>query len=393
MRLLKRFTALSLALVFSLVFTIAVAASPQAAGFSLMIDGESVALDGQTFVSHEGMTLLPLRFLFERLGGDGIEWVAEERMVILVTGENETRLRIDTTDVATTAEHEIALETAAIIFNDRTFVPASFLASLMDVTTHIDASEQMVLIADNARLERITRLMESAESADHPPMVTDMVMDMIMVIAAEDITEEMTMRTVGTMKSDPSVPFMHQRLVTTVLGEELISEIFDDGEYTYIVVEDMVLKMPSMLGLLESAIAGSSPIAGIDIARQYYAGLRLVEDAYTITISGNMSLPQQYFDDILSYFSNLAGIPGIEDLDMEMDITFNAPIFFYMVFDRDSELLIYMAMEFDMEMRMTVEGEAVLMHMVFSTSMPRIEYNVEFDTIVPAEIVAAAIAF
>lgn len=393
MKALKRSMVFCLALILSVAFTMTVAAAPQAAtGFDLKIDGEAVAFDGQTVVFADGRVLLPLRFLFDSLGGDTIEWIAEERVVVLMNNETETRLTIDT-DVALVAGEEVQLDSAAILFNDRTFVPASFLNALMDVTAHVDADSQAVLVADNARLDHIIELMAAAESVDHPPMSADMITYAQMTMVADGITEEVAMRMTGTMKLDPANRFQHMSMITEIMGMEMASEMYDDGEFLYILMEGMVLRMPSMLDLAEGFAAQHSPIAGFDIARQYYAGLRLTETADTFTISGNMIIPEYLFTD---FFDSLGGlgdmIPDLDDLDMDMEIRFNAPINFTMTIDRATGFLTYMSMDFDMEMDITVDGDSAFMHMVFTTNMPRITYGVEFDTVVPADIVAAAIS-
>lgn len=384
MKALKRLTALTLALVLSLVFAISVTASPVArSGFGLRIDGQNVEVGEVVVVDSAGTTLVPLRLLFEQLDGDSIVWNGEERTVTLENGGQEVVLKID------------GAEVYAIIFNDRTFVPAAFLEPLMDVTLHVDTISQDVLVADNTRLDRIIALLEAAESHDQPAMVADSISDVLMTITADGITETIEMQMEGTIKMDLAVPFMHQRISTVFLGEEMMTEVYDDGEYMYILVEDMVLQMPSALALMDSAFAQASPIAGFELERRYHAGLRLVDDANTITISGYMAMPEQYFGDLFESMGDLmAFMPELlDELNMELSIDFNAPIAFNMVFDRELGLPIYMSVDLDMEMHMTIDGESASIRMVFTTSMPRIEYGATFETVVPAAVVAAAILF
>lgn len=384
MKALKRLTALTLALVLSLVFTISVAASPVARrGFGLRVDGQNVEAGEVVVVDSGGMTLVPLRLLFEQLNGDSIVWNGEERTVTLENSGQEVILKVDGGEVY------------AIIFNDRTFVPAAFLEPLMDVTLHVDTVSQDILVADNARLDRIVALMEAADNPDQSAMVSDMNIDVLVTMTADGITEELAMQMEITSKLDMDAPFMHQRMYMNVLGEEIVTETYDDGEFIYIVAEGMVFSMPSVIALIDNAMESISPLSDFTIARQYYAGLQLVEDDDTITISGYMTIPEQYFGDVFESMGDfMALVPELlEELNMELSIDFNAPIGFTMVFDRELGLPTYMSMDFDMEMHITIDGESAAIRMVFTMRMPRIEYGATFETVVPAEIVAAAISF
>jgi hypothetical protein len=155
----------------------------------------------------------------------------------------------------------------------------------------------------------------------------------------------------------------------------------------YIVVNDEVMKMDSMLAAAEGLIDQYSPVSGLDISRRFYAGLKLEENDDTYTISGFMFIPDEYFDDILS---GMAGMNEIEQIE-NMEISFPRPIKMTMESDKETGLPLSMTMQYEMEMSMEVEGEIIIMTIDYSIEMPKFEYDVEFDTVVPQEIVDAAV--
>jgi len=369
MKVFKRFSAFTLAIVLSMVFTITVAAVP---GFSLTIDGETVNLDDATIVSN-GRTLVPLRFLFEHLGGDYIAWNEVARTVTLENDGREAVIIIDGDDIY------------AVIFNDRTFVEAAFLESLLDVTTHVDTVSRAVHVANNARLDRIICLMENA--VGNQTIVAESVTMVILSAVADDFVDGIGMVMESIVKEDMSVPFSHQRVHMFMLGEEMVIEVFDDGEFIYMILGDVVFKMPSMrtMGNMSALL----PTAGFEIDRAHYAGLRLTEGADAITITGNVMILDQYVSDILNLMGDLGALlPDSDEFDMEMSIL----IGINMRLDGELELITYMTTRMDISMDVEVEGESASIRMVLSTNITDIEFGAEFDTVIPADIVANAIA-
>jgi hypothetical protein len=159
------------------------------------------------------------------------------------------------------------------------------------------------------------------------------------------------------------------------------------------VAEGMVLSIPSSaFDMADEMMAQFSPIAGIEIERRYFAGLRLTTGEGTYTVSGEINIPEEFYNDIFASFGDIAAfLPDLDDVNMQMHIRFNAPVTFISTFDAASGLMTFMEASYDINMTMTVDGETVVTHMVYTMTMPRIEYNVQFDTVVPAEILEAAV--
>ncbi|MCL2565471.1 MAG: stalk domain-containing protein [Defluviitaleaceae bacterium] len=366
MKLFKKSVSLLLALVLSLGLTMTVSA--QSAG------------DG---------SLLPLRYLFEALGGENIYWDQSERMVILTHGGTEARLWLDNS-LFQINDTEGQLENPAVLRNDRTHVPLSFIESVLDVASHLDNASMSVFVADEADLDTIAELMSALNASDHPAMSAVLSSNMQVLIDVDGFSETSDVQIHGTLKIDPANRFQHVYMTTSMLGMDMVSEVFDDGDFMYVVVDGMVLRMMSAFELSDNLVSQYMPI-GQDIGLSYY-GLQLAEGDDALTISGVMIIPEEYFNEFFASLSDFGDfIPGIEDIDM--DIRFNAPIGFSVVFDRESSLMTSMEIHYDMEITMTVEGETVFMHMVYTIIMSNIVYGAEFDTVVPVEIIEAAIPF
>ena len=387
MNLFRKSVSLLLVLILTLVFTTTAFAAAAVDGFSLKVNGEPTVFGTHTHVVSEGASLLPLRALFGALGGS-VDFDYDESIISISAGSSETQLRLSGGVVS--REDGAALQ--SVIYGGRTHVPASFFEELLDVTVHLDGESRALLIADNASLDRIAALMTS-DVENMPAMTAEMVTDIQMTVTVDGETETINMEVQGTVNIDFANRFQHILMNTRVMGMDIVSEIFDDGEAMFIVAEGMVLSIPSSsFDMADEMMAQFSPIAGLDIERRYFAGLRLTAGDGTYTVSGEINIPEEYYNDLFASFGDIAAfLPGMDDVNMQMNIRFNAPITFTSVFDAASSLMTFMEASYDINMTMTVDGETVVAHMVYTMIMPRIEHNVQFDTVVPAEIREAAV--
>ena len=103
-----------------------------------------------------------------------------------------------------------------------------------------------------------------------------------------------------------------------------------------------------------------------------------------ITITGDIILSEEYFADV---FSSLIEIMSqMQSPFFGIEPTANAIINLTMVFDGESELLTYVTTVMDLEMEMAGHTSRI----VDRLSLSRIVYNMEFEPVVPYEIIAAA---
>ena len=89
-------------------------------------------------------TMLPARFVAENLGAT-VEWDAEARVVTVKSEAVEIKLTIDSA-VATVNGVEETLDSPAFIENDRTYTPVRFIAEKLGKTVDWSADLKMVII-------------------------------------------------------------------------------------------------------------------------------------------------------------------------------------------------------------------------------------------------------
>lgn len=126
-------------------------------------------------------TMLPARFIAENLGAE-VEWDAEARVVTVKNAEVEIKLTIDS-DVATVNGVEEKLDSPAFIQNDRTYTPVRFIAEKLGALVDWDPGLTMVLITKAAAEEEAVG---DGEPGAEDAVVEDTTDD----AATEEVTEE-----------------------------------------------------------------------------------------------------------------------------------------------------------------------------------------------------------
>ncbi|WP_148465479.1 stalk domain-containing protein [Peptoniphilus harei] len=89
------------------------------------VNGQVKKMDAKPFISNS-RTLVPLRFIIEAIGGD-VAWDGDTRVVTVNSKGKNIILPIDSKKITVDGK-EIAIDQAAIIKGDRTYVPIRFVA-------------------------------------------------------------------------------------------------------------------------------------------------------------------------------------------------------------------------------------------------------------------------
>lgn len=89
------------------------------------VNGQAKKMDAKPFISNS-RTLVPLRFIIEAIGGD-VAWDGDTRIVTVNSKGKNIILPIDSKKITVDGK-EIAIDQAAIIKGDRTYVPIRFVA-------------------------------------------------------------------------------------------------------------------------------------------------------------------------------------------------------------------------------------------------------------------------
>lgn len=123
----------------------------------LAVDGKKVETDAPCFIENN-RTLVPVRFIGESLGYD-VQWDAGARRVTITNAKEgaaavKIELTIDSNKAmvydAAGESKEVALETAAKITKNRTFVPVRFIGESFGTAVDWDAANRVVIIGDKS---------------------------------------------------------------------------------------------------------------------------------------------------------------------------------------------------------------------------------------------------
>ena len=127
--------------------------------FALVIEEKTASVFGEVKANdvapiiRNDRTMLPARFVAENLGAE-VAWDGEARVVTVKSADVEIKLTIDSA-TATVNGVEEALDSPAFIENDRTYTPVRFIAEKLGATVDWDASLKMVIIAKAAVEEAV----------------------------------------------------------------------------------------------------------------------------------------------------------------------------------------------------------------------------------------------
>ena len=115
------------------------------ADVSVTVDGNKVVFpDAKPFIDENGRTLIPVRFVTEDLGAT-VEWNAQDREVYITKDGVNIMIRIGQEMILVNGRTK-AMDTKAIIKEDRTYVPIRYVAEELGATVGWDASTRTVII-------------------------------------------------------------------------------------------------------------------------------------------------------------------------------------------------------------------------------------------------------
>ena len=86
--------------------------------------------DAKPFVDENGRTQIPIRAVAELIGGD-VKWDGDTRTVTVTDADGSVVTLVIGSDIMTVDGSEVKMDTAALIKDDRTFIPVRFVAEAM----------------------------------------------------------------------------------------------------------------------------------------------------------------------------------------------------------------------------------------------------------------------
>ncbi|MEB3103301.1 copper amine oxidase N-terminal domain-containing protein [Ferviditalea candida] len=171
---------LSLAMFFGLATGISSAQAKTPAFVSVVMDGEKIWFpDAQAFVDENSRTLVPVRFVAEKMNAK-VGWEAETMTVPIERGDQRILLTIGESTAMVNGKEE-TFDTKAIISGGRTFVPLRFVSEVLGATVKWDDAASTALISTREGAEakydqwgRLIRTIDLPKNAkDYPYILAD----------------------------------------------------------------------------------------------------------------------------------------------------------------------------------------------------------------------------
>lgn len=116
---------------------------------NVKVNEEIVEFDVSPYIDENNRTLVPVRFISEKLGAV-VQWVEDTREVVVTKADKVITLKIDDDKVKVNDE-VITLDTVASIKDGRTFVPLRFVSEALGTKVEWDGETRTVVITDSGQ--------------------------------------------------------------------------------------------------------------------------------------------------------------------------------------------------------------------------------------------------
>lgn len=110
----------------------------------VIINGEQLDLAGRKPIIENGTTLIPLRAVFEKLGGN-VEWIAETRSIVITRGDLRLELSIGSYTMTKNGE-KIELAVPARLINSTTYIPLRAVVQALGGSIEWNGAEKIITI-------------------------------------------------------------------------------------------------------------------------------------------------------------------------------------------------------------------------------------------------------
>jgi peptidoglycan endopeptidase LytE len=135
----------------SAIFASGLLAAPQSEAAQLpvkvQINASLVSFpDAQPFVDENSCTQIPVRILSEKLGYSVTSTDVGDQVKVTITGNNRTITLTTGEAKATVNGQSLSLDTAAIVSENRTFVPLRFISQSLQMEIEWDSAHQLAIV-------------------------------------------------------------------------------------------------------------------------------------------------------------------------------------------------------------------------------------------------------
>ncbi|HHV59194.1 MAG TPA: copper amine oxidase N-terminal domain-containing protein [Clostridiaceae bacterium] len=205
------------------------------------IDGEPLVFpDAQPFIDDNGRTLVPIRPIAEALGLS-VGWDDSTKSVSLI-GKNTVSFAIGEKKVTVNGEVKL-MDTAAVIVDNRTFVPLRFLAESMDTAIEWYAREKKVNLWIKGEIEPVVLIEPEKEAERRKEIIANLrkygdngVGSSTPIITYEDLPQEEIERRAGIIEELKRYPYLTTGVIT---HEDLLQR---ESAYWYLAEDNEMIK-------------------------------------------------------------------------------------------------------------------------------------------------------
>ena len=122
--------------------------TPVIESLSIMLNGNKVTTETPPFVDSNDRTMVPVRFISEALGAE-VAWNDDAQLVTVIKESTVIELTIDSNQIITNGI-AATMDTAAIIKDERTFVPVRFIAEALQLKVGWEEATSTVVLTTAA---------------------------------------------------------------------------------------------------------------------------------------------------------------------------------------------------------------------------------------------------
>ena len=110
----------------------------------VFVDGQEVSFDIKPYINRENRTMVPVRFVSERLGA-AVSWNNAQRIVTVKNNSDDIQMTIGNLTVLLNGANS-QMDTAAILKSGRTLVPLRFISEYLGASVNWNSANQTVNI-------------------------------------------------------------------------------------------------------------------------------------------------------------------------------------------------------------------------------------------------------
>jgi len=201
----------------------------------IIIDGVKGTYSDVTIIA-DGRTLLPLREVLTKLGvpndDEHIIWDGVKRSVTVKKDDKVIYLEVGNT-TATVNGKELTIDVPPIIYpkNNRTYIPARFVAESLDKQVVWEAETRSVLISDKENYNQITNLITKSKEAMKDIKKYKFGMDMDVKVSQSAFSMEYGIGVKGDI--DQANKAVHMLSTIDMFGMKIESESYLKDGYSY----------------------------------------------------------------------------------------------------------------------------------------------------------------